>query len=391
LLCYFINLQQTAPYENREIFLYQHKGDITMYKLILLLIVALALAACTPIPADAILRHQTVQAAAAAPHAPRTLTVLAGAGQDTTGINAFLPATLRVRVGDTVTWNLGSEEIHTVTFLGDQPLPPILVPVPGAEDELMEAPEVAFPSQPADAPIEHYDGVSYANSGILEKTPEDPDGQPLVTFSLTFDQPGLYPYLCQIHPYMRGVVAVEPADAADLPEQADIDAEVSAELELLTGLVTGINDLAGTPRSDTLADDTQIWYVDAGANNAGDATTSSYEFLTKELTIDAGDTVVWASHDFHTVTFAPLPPLPNYVTPKPQDNGPALRVLNPLVLVPAKPSQVYDPAQYYNSGFIGPGMPDGSTWSLTFEEPGTYAYRCAVHWEMGMEGMIIVK
>jgi hypothetical protein len=86
-----------------------------------------------------------------------------------------------------------------------------------------------------------------------------------------------------------------------------------------------------------------------------------------------------------------VPPDPFYVVFQPQPRGQSLRVLNPQVLVPAKPSQVYDPVQYYNSGLIGPGMPDGSTWSLTFEQPGTYRYRCAVHGDFGMEGTVIVR
>lgn len=96
----------------------------------LYLMLLLALTACAPISADAVLRQPAAAAVAAAAAAPRTLNVLVGAGQDTIGVNAFLPAALRVRVGDTVTWNLASDEIHTVSFLGDQPLPVGVVPAP---------------------------------------------------------------------------------------------------------------------------------------------------------------------------------------------------------------------------------------------------------------------
>lgn len=367
-----------------------HKS--TDFRPLLYLMLLLTLAACVPISADAALREQTAPAVAADAPAPRTLTIVAGTGQDTTGINAFLPAALRVRVGDTVTWNLESDEIHTVSFLSGQPLPALLVPVPGAEDDLMEAPEVVFPTRAQEAPTEHYDGSAYVNSGLLDKTPDDPDAILTTSFSLTFDKPGLYPYLCQIHPfYMRGVVAVEPATMENLPTQEEIDAQISAERELFTGIVAAIEELGQTPRSDILADGANLWHVNAGANNVGDGTTNSYRFMAQDLTINAGDTVVWASHDFHTITFTPLPPDPFYVEFRPQADGPSLRVLNPLVLVPAKPAQLYDPTQYYNSGFIGPGMPDGSTWSLTFDQPGTYSYRCAVHGEFGMVGTIVVK
>jgi len=78
------------------------------------LMILLLLSACAPITRQAAQGGNTAQAAA--DPAPRTLTLQVGAGQDTTGVNAFLPAAVRVRVGDTVTWNLASDEIHTVSF-----------------------------------------------------------------------------------------------------------------------------------------------------------------------------------------------------------------------------------------------------------------------------------
>ncbi len=44
--------------------------------------------------------------------APRTLTVLVSGGQDTTVFDTFFPLTLRVRVGDTVTWKFNAHPVH---------------------------------------------------------------------------------------------------------------------------------------------------------------------------------------------------------------------------------------------------------------------------------------
>jgi plastocyanin len=43
-----------------------------------------------------------------------------------------------------------------------------------------------------------------------------------------------------------------------------------------------------------------------------------------------------------------------------------------------------------NSGFIGAGLPAGTTFSATFTKPGTYAYICALHDELGMVGTVVV-
>jgi plastocyanin len=328
---------------------------------------------------------------ASAAQAPRILTALIGAGQDTTSVAAFLPSALRVRAGDTVTWKIDSDEIHTITFLGGQPAPALEVPVPGGSpEEVMLAPEAAFPTRGPEAPVETYAGTTFVNSGIMSKTPAGPDAPPNDTFSLTFDKPGLYPFVCLIHPYMRGVVAVTEATETHVPSQAEIDAQTQAEMAGFLAQVDAANAAGATPHSETLADDSQLWYVDAGSN-VGDPSAATLEFLAENLTVNAGDSVVWTSHEFHTVTFNPAPPAPEFIMPKPQQKGPPLLIMNPQILAPAKPAQSYDPAEYYNSGLLGPGLPGGSTWSLTFDEPGTYKYFCAVHRELGMEGTIIVK
>lgn len=71
---------------------------------------------------------------------------------------AFAPATLAVRAGTTVTWTNDDEEPHTVTATG--------------------------------GPF---------RSATL------PTGK---TFRYTFAKPGRYPYICTIHPFMRGTVVV---------------------------------------------------------------------------------------------------------------------------------------------------------------------------------------
>ena len=73
----------------------------------------------------------------------------------------FKPAVLEIKPGTTVTWHLKSPAVHPVMSL-DKP-----------------------------------DGVEEFNSGHF-----------LETWSYKFDKPGIYVYICPIHPYMKGVIGV---------------------------------------------------------------------------------------------------------------------------------------------------------------------------------------
>ena len=91
-----------------------------LYKLLLgalVIVGALAIACSNEVETvDTAADAEPVQAAEAA--APREITLMVGAGEDTASVNAFLPSQVTVRVGDTVTWKLGHpDEVHTTTFL----------------------------------------------------------------------------------------------------------------------------------------------------------------------------------------------------------------------------------------------------------------------------------
>jgi plastocyanin len=68
-------------------------------------------------------------------------------------------------------------------------------------------------------------------------------------------------------------------------------------------------------------------------------------------------------------------------------------VVNPVVAFPAKPSGVFDGASVYSSGLIGlpvGALPGGTTFAMTFGEPGAFDYVCATHRPLGMEGTVTV-
>lgn len=343
---------------------------------------------------------------------PRSLTVLVGAGQDTSQVLAFFPQSVRVRQGDTITWRLSGDEVHTTAFVagtaadkatggiqdplgpGGQTIPGFAAPIPGGgPTDVMLHPQLAFPTRAPGAPIESYSGSGFLNSGVLLKQPLEPGAAPNDTFSVTFPAAGTFPYVCLVHPnYMIGTVEVVPP-GADAPDQEAIDARARAEIAPMLGMLDEARLQAQMfARSEPGPNGSSLWFVRAGTNevHSGDARGQVMDFLPKDLTVRAGDTVVWGSGYFHTVTFAPTPPLPEFFIIRPQPNGPPQLVLNPQVILPAKPSPIFDPTQYFNSADIGPFSPAGFSWALGFETPGTFEYVCLVHPDLGMKGTVTV-
>lgn len=50
---------------------------------------------------------------------------------------------------------------------------------------------------------------SYVNSGWLWPERQIPPGAPPITsFTMTFEEPGTYPYVCTVHPWIMGTVEV---------------------------------------------------------------------------------------------------------------------------------------------------------------------------------------
>ena len=340
---------------------------------------------------------------------PRTITVLVAGGHDTIVLDSYFPRTVRVRAGDTVVWKFNGDEnhhLHTVTFSGGafsgpklalvggapgDALPDFWVPVPGLPDERMWNPSLAWPTRQPSAPVEKYAGTTSANSGHMRMNPLVPGMPASREFSLTFTKPGVYRYACALHSHMHGTVEVLPANAKDVPSQADIDKQAKAEIEHLSALIDKGKALAKNVRSEPGPNGSTFWFVRAGVfDRSAELGGILFDFAPKELTVKAGDTVIWQATDPHTITFNPAPPPPVLFTVKAQAEGRPFLIRNGQVWRPAKPGSMYDPAQYFNSAPIGIISPLGTSWALTFDKPGVYEYICALHHPMGMKGTITV-
>jgi plastocyanin len=306
-------------------------------------------------------------------------------------VTGFFPQQVQVHVGDTVTWQLNTDEFHTVSFLNGAPLPLFLVPIPaGPEGAVMLNPQVAFPTRAPGAPVESFDGTAVVSSGLMAPVPLAPDAPANTAFSLVFTEPGSYSYV-DLGLGATGTVEVLPATAS-VPSQAELDAQAQAELAPLLAQVEAARAQSEFVRSKPGLNGSTIWFVKAGAVDIDTANPNAqaFDFLPKELSIKAGDSVVWSSPLIHTITFVPVPPIPEAFLPQAQEAGPPILAANPMVFVPAEPAPIYDPAQYFNSGPIGPLSPGGLAWILTFDEPGVYEYVCALHHAAGMKGTITV-
>ena len=353
----------------------------------------------------------TIAQAQQAKMAPRTVSVQAGAGQDTVDLLAFLPEKVRIRVGDTVTWKFEGD-IHTVTFAtGTTPagliipssqappgevIPRVFLPVPGAPPGVnMMNPVLVYPTRKADQPVEKYSGTGYVNSGMMSKTTLFQGTPPIQAFSVTFDTPGTFQYLCLLHQEfgMRGTVEVVPATASDVPGQAELDTRAQQELATLQTLLEKAKGQGTQGRSEPGPNNTKLWRVLAGNSlvDINDGRVQLSEFVPKDVTIQTGDTVLWESRFFHSVTFVPTPPPPDRFLPERLADGTMQLIRNPIIFNPARPAGVFDPVQVFNSGTIGTFPGPGMTYALTFETPGIFKYFCGIHRDQGMEGTIIVQ
>lgn len=141
-------------------------------------------------------------ASAATTSTDGTVTVQAGSsGTGRVTVNQFFSPLVTIAAGETVTWvnPEGSVEPHFVKSVPfDAAAYPDFVPVmQEGQPPIIEAgPGLLGTTQ---------SGETIGAGGVINS----PILVPGDTFAITFSDPGVYPYLCQIHPGMNGVVVVQ--------------------------------------------------------------------------------------------------------------------------------------------------------------------------------------
>lgn len=302
---------------------------------------------------------------------PQTFYVHAG---DTaiynTAVLAFGPQSLQVHRGDTVTWVIdGFHNIRFATSLAEL----VIAPEVDGQPLLQFNPAIAFPT------IEN-GGVftgGEANSGVGL----DP-ANPMLTFSLVMDvEPGVYGYMCDIHPGMIGNITVVD-DATPIPSPDEAMAIGIAQLASTGGL--GVQGAMEASMQPPVVGDDGALAVSAGVQSG---TAAVLAFFPATAVIEAGGSVTWAipenSMEPHTVTWPPLPPGSEFNV-IPQEAGPPILALAEAAFPSLDNGASVSADGVFNTGFMFPGQ----SFTLTFTEPGVYSYVCFIH--AGMQGAIVV-
>jgi plastocyanin len=303
-------------------------------------------------------------------------------------VNAYLPGTVTVHVGDKVKFNING--FHSVTF-GDQSKTPAFITDPGKpsgekdsqgnpfwfsdEDRIIANPAAIFP-------------VPGVNSGISLGGKPKP-------FVKTFKKAGTFGYFCVVHPGMTGKVKVV-AKGKKVPSQAAVAKQAAKEL---AGYVAKAKaaDKAGQSGANT---------IQAGADGKGFV---NFAFYPAKATVPVNTPVTLQmsagsseTHTFSLGTPAGLQALArNQIAPAADSapGGPPTLVASSAVFLQSDPElPVYDGTNhgdgFWSTGTLSsPGhptlgiLPTGiapfpTKQTITFSKPGTYTYVCLIHPEM---------
>ncbi len=269
------------------------------------------------------------------------LTVKVGAGEPGFAINQFMPNTIAVTTGSTITFDFPWFEPHSVTF--------------GA------------PGAPATSPAT-FDGAALNTDLIFGPA----------KFDVKFTKKGSYAYYCIIHPKMTATVnVIDPNGPGEPDTQLSADRRASAEL---TSANLAVKELArvlnAVPVAVTRqANGTSQYTLIAGAVTIrGD---DVQQFFPAAAKIKVGDSIKWLSptETPHTITFN-APPGP------PQGD--------PTDLPVVKPAGAWDGTGVLSSGTIWtiPAPGTRNSFEATFGKAGTYTYVCLLHANQAMVGTV---
>jgi plastocyanin len=291
---------------------------------------------------------------------------------------AFLPNEIWIHAGDSITWTQKADDIHTVTFLTAKQI---------------------FPAFQVGCPGFNFPAASFDGSTCVTAPPLAP-GQ---MFTVQFPKAGNYKLVCLVHNTMNGTIHVLNPSAVLPHDQDYYDVKAAEERHALLSDIESHMKMETDPDHDGDDDTVRVIHGnkqvivgigEISATPGGLQTASLVRFLKGTIHIEAGDTVEWSTHDPeepHTITFGtepgnPFPPSSNVFV---DSDG-------------ARHAIITSPSDSVHSGFIEatrvdnpnllPQNPlDFTRFRITFKQPGTYNYKCALHDNLGMIGTVVVE
>ncbi len=187
--------------------------------------------------------------------------------------------------------------------------------------------------------------VTHDNGDAFNSEIQSGDG---TTFEYTFDEPGLYLYVCIPHQSLgqKGAVAVRDSGGGGDGGSGDDGGDGGGVPEEVSDHLSDVGNFDGTVADFTGEDTVGVTSGDV------EGVDQQFAFGPAAIRVDSGTEVTWtwSGSDSHSVT---------------HDNGGA-----------------------FDSG-IESG--DGTTFSYTFDEPGVYLYICIPHQALGQKGAVIVE
>lgn len=318
-------------------------------------------------------------------------------------MDAFYPANLTIHVGDSVMWKHNSmDNPHTVTFLGPEKAIEDLNGPPAGNPPRSELnPKIFLP-----VGSNTYDGSQYLNSGVMADNIPGPK-----QYTVTFNTPGTYTYYCSIHAVnlpngqivsMQAKVTVLPAGSALPMTPAQVEAQARSEMAANDQEAMQADAQANQKTATTSVgpNGNTVYHVNVGYQILKPTSDMDYmRFAPSTINVKVGDTVEWSiptAHGFHNVLFGDAnAPIFNI---EPQQSGPPKAYLNNEVFGPVGAN----PGTYAGTGVasagivvgkddLAPGAPFVGSYALTFTQPGSYNYVCALHDEMGMKAVVNVS
>ncbi len=299
--------------------------------------------------------------------------------------NAFFPSSIAIRVGDSVRFVPAG--FHTAHFPGSSgrpgaPFVPTGKMIAGVNDEA-GAP-FWFNGQPeiGSNPQVFGPGGKLGKTVVTNGTKEIQSGAPLADrpkpMTVRFTKAGLFRYVCDIHPGMRGSVRVA-AKRKRVPSAAADARRVRRQAAAAIAVARSFSTLKAPAKT-----------VNVGW--AGRRGVSLLRFVPGRLTVPVGTTVTFrmTSRDTetHTATTGPGSPVkPNTYLGKVHASleSPAP---DPKLLYPSDPPPApagLTPALhgngFWNSGAIdgSPRTPLGNRSQVTFAAAGSYTFYCLIH------------